>query len=106
MSRRDLAILIIKNREIKIKTPKTKYHSPIKVTALKKIVKNGVRICSTKFRVEISNCLIKSIFILYNKKSRILNVKLKNKKLTFSMRAATGRPYHSVFLHKAQYQHY
>jgi len=49
------------NRETKIKTPKTKYHSPIKVTALKKAVKNGIRICSTKFRVEVSSCLIKSI---------------------------------------------
>ena len=48
--------------------PKTKYHSPIKVTALKKSVKNGVRICSTKLRVKVSSCLIKSIFTLYNKK--------------------------------------
>src|SRR3989338_6836923 len=72
VARRNLDVfLIIKNREIKTKTPKTKYHSPIKVTALKKIVKNGVRICSTKFRVEISNCLIKSIFILYNKKKKL-----------------------------------
>src|SRR3989344_1170492 len=69
MSRRNLAILlIIKKREIKTRTPKTKYHSPIKVTALKKSVKNGLRICSTKLRVKMSSCLIKSIETLYVKK--------------------------------------
>ena len=61
-TRRNLDVfLIIKNREIEIRMPKTKYHSPIKVTALKKVVKNGVRIFSAKFRVEKSSCLIKSI---------------------------------------------
>src|SRR3989338_6889539 len=58
-TRRNLDVfLIIKNREIEIRMPKTKYHSPIKVTALKKVVKNGVRIFSAKFRVEKSSCLI------------------------------------------------
>jgi len=60
--------VIIKNREIKTSTPKTKYHSPVKVTALKNAVKKGLRICSTKFRVEVSSCLIKSIETLYVKK--------------------------------------
>ena len=55
------SFLIMKNKEIKTKTPKTKLHSPITVIALKNSVKYGERICSIKFIVEKSSCLINSI---------------------------------------------